>query len=270
MKFILYGISGGFYFSPRYPKWIKFTWIFLNSAVLLVILVFGIFLYLISLSTRAARDVVYAALLTNSVVMVIVVRPLLTYYFKNEIEEALTLNEKTFFANVQGESAGIQESKGKAIRLLICQLLAIYGSIFLRPLQSIYADDLDFFNRLDYYLTPHILLGQVQTQTQYYMIVLVQSIPMAIFLLTATQFSTYVFFIGHEFCTALSKLQSFLKDISELFKQNIEQIYENAVYSELKLRSRRPIADAIDYHRDQLMMKVKMAIQAHECVLRYV
>lgn len=249
----------------------KYTWIFINSVNLVILVGFGSLGYLLFVPSKDIKDVVYAVLITEGTISVVVMQPLLTYYFRNEIEDTFTLNEEVFFKNIQTESVENEKLKRRPIGyVMILKYVISYLYYWFRPLQSIYSDDADFFNNLEYYITPHIWHGRVQTQSQYYMLISFQVISMSLVLPMVINFSTNIIFIGYEYCIAFTKLRSFLKDNVERYQQNIEQEYDNSIHSEIQLRSKWLGIEVIEYNREQLMNKVVTTIRAHQFLLRYV
>lgn len=270
MKFLSNGIVGGFYFSSRFPPWMKYTWIFANFMIILILLVLGNVGYLMSPTTKHFRDIVFAVLMTNFIILTLILSSILTYYYKNEIEEVLTLNEETFFKNIQTDSVDIEKSKEKGIRLLLLQVLCI-SSYFSTPLLCfVFSEEPNSLNIFEYYLNANIWLGHVQKPSQYYLIFLLQLIPLTLFILIESTLPIHVFLLGHELNTGFSKLRNFLKDISRISCQNIEQIYENAIHQEELLGSQKQDFDAVEYHKQQLVNNVVTAIRVHQGLQRYV
>lgn len=215
LKYILYGIMGGFYFSPKFPPWMKCLWAALNFYTIVVTQFLGTIGYLLVSTSRPVRDLFYALLASNVVLMAVLATPAVTRYFKTDIEQILTLSEQQFFATAPVDAHRVASSKATIYKMLALHIPSVAAYVLVHPFFLYFsADSDDSLNDLDFYVFPHVWLGRVQTVFQYYGIFAIHFLAAAIALVTLVTFSIYVVLLRHEIHVAILALENFVSDFS--------------------------------------------------------
>lgn len=277
LKYILYGIMGGFYFSSKYQPWIKYCWFFANFSVILITQFLGTAGYFImSSATKQIRDIFYALITSNVIILAVFATPCLTYYFQSTIEHILTLAEEEFFANARPDLIQIQAAKSNINKMIILHVASGCFYILIHPVFQFFSGDNDSINNLDYNLFPHIWLGSVQTALQYYIIFVIHCVAAIVTLISFITISIYVYYVGHEFYVASSGLKNFLNDFSTLVRRNFDDASNNVKLCETSQKTILGSDEFKDYKKakkdnhHELMSNLIAAIQAHQLLYKYV
>lgn len=203
----------------------------------------------------------------NAILFGSLVTPLLTYYFRNEFEQILTLTEAKFFASIQIDGKKVQASKRRLVQMFIVHTILISTCMFIHPLMLIYSEDSSSLNNLDFHLIANPWIGEVQTKTQYYKIFAAQAITGGFTFLTAGTTLIIVLISGHEFYVAFLALQKFLTDSSTNSRRKFEQIFDITAPSNVAFESK---ADEYEKNCQELLSSMVTAIRVHQIVRKYV
>lgn len=245
---------GGFYFSEYFKPWMKYLWIFANASFFVLDLG-GLIVYLIVVENKKLGDVFFAFFMINTVLIITVLLPLFSYYFRNEYKLVLELNEDEFASKIAHQRQNVSQSRNLLIFLFWNQFITGHLYSLIHLLCLFFIDEHKYLHDVQYYPQPNPWIGRINSRTQYLYVWILQFAFTEMFSLVLTSFTSIFMTTAHEFYLAFTILCSRM----ETFSKNAEH-----QFSELSRKYRWTYEENgnenLDYARNTEILRQKLSI----------
>lgn len=241
--YVLYGIFGGLYHSQRYPPWIKKLWTWL-APIVNTLSAGMIIAFLILFGKEDLTITIYAFGLFLLCIYCGIIVPFTTYFFRDEIETVLELNDE----EIDDKSIDTHESE-YLLRFIyknyICTALSYFGTLALYLCIPLVTTDENYYRNIELYVFPNPFINQVDTMLKY-MICNIFSFSFFVFTcIIANLLGTIMSVIAYEFYASFERWSKNINTHSENFKRSVEELNEKYFHGKLI-----PESGISEYKRD--------------------
>lgn len=262
MKYIVFGLIGGIYFSPNFKPWIKRCWLWLNLIFgsVICIMIIG---YFVTADITDWKTAFNACCIAENVVVSAVISPLLTYYFRKELDLVLRLNSKENRKNVE-DKRYLRTVKNHITYIIITSIL-LYAIIHLGfvtyPL--IAAND-DYLHDVKFYLVPNPFIQNINSPLQFISLALLMGLIILVPSVPSFLCQMNILVVAYEFSVAFSILCYRMAQFSRISETTFVQLNEEYLYVKLGTNSDVSFAKVIDAESQKLTQNMVDVIEAYQ------
>lgn len=226
LKYMMYGLTGGFHHSKYFNRWIKISWTVITLLLYLsaVIMGCGRFWLITNNAPNTEITQIFVMAIINTFAFVII--PIFTYWHRRELETILDFVDKEW--KYKGMSRKVQsciDSRPKCILyFLATSSLNTFAFLLLYPLDLLISSPskVDIINILDFFF-PMPWLHQINSSSLFLFIFMIHSVRLIVSLIVLISWNPFFLSLAYQiydaFLITCDRMHQFSSRAEEAFEK---------------------------------------------------
>lgn len=281
LKYIIYGITGGFYHSKYFKRWIKFAWTVLTFSSYFIVVIIGCGGYWLTTDNIPSAEISHLILMAVINTFVFVVIPAFTYRHRRELETILDFVDKEW--KHKGMScrlkSRIRAREKFILYLIVSNSFCSFVFILLHPFEILIYNRSKVSDVLDY-VFPIPWLHQSDSTTLFLLIFIVHSVCMLVCLFVLICWNPFFINLAYQIYDAFSitcdRMHQFSTQAEQAFEKTYEQfsccndtfVFGNQGLTLAAEKKNIALQCEIELHRSRLLQNVLITAKEHQQLRR--